>query len=153
MSSSAAVRAGNPARATARNSSTPRSSNSKGNETRARRPGSPSPIAVGRAGGAKAGAGGGRAAVPVPVVVAAASPAAGIEAGSLKWQHPFVDVFRSFHLAEWGVAEKCGDVTAALVRAGWGSLCRRLPWVGGVALCGHPRDPSPSPHPRNLMPT
>jgi hypothetical protein len=51
----------------------------------------------------------------VPVVAAPAPPGAGIEAGSLKWQHPFVDVFRSFHVGEWVQAEKCGDVTSVLV--------------------------------------
>jgi hypothetical protein len=48
-------------------------------------------------------------------VAAPAPPGAGIEAGSLKWQHPFVDVFRSFHVGEWVQAEKCGDVTSVLV--------------------------------------
>lgn len=35
---------------------------------------------------------------------------------SLKWQHPFVDVFRVFQVPEFDTADKMGDVVSVLVR-------------------------------------
>jgi hypothetical protein len=53
----------------------------------------------------------------------ARSPVA-VENGSVGWQHPFVDVFKAFEVAQFSVAERVGDVVAVLVSgASPGAAC------------------------------